>query len=102
MLHVEILLDLICSLSVAATSMISCKEFSTPENPALLKNPPTSAYKDVVNLLSYPSDIAIPSPAVQLWSLVPGTCNSQPPGSCEVQEERAVMILGARAMGTDT
>lgn len=32
------------------------------ENPAVLKNPPVSTYRDVVNLISYPSSIAIASP----------------------------------------
>lgn len=39
-------------------------ELSTPEYPAVLKDPPTSTYEDVVNFLSYPSGIAILSPTV--------------------------------------
>ena len=58
--------------------MIGRKELSTPKNPAVLEDPPTSTDKGMVDLLRYPSGIAIPSPEVQLWSLIPGTRNSQP------------------------
>ena len=54
--------------------VVSCKELGTPENPAVLEDPPTSTNKDVINLLCYLSGIAIPSLAVQLWSLIPRTC----------------------------
>ena len=74
--------------------VISCKELSTPKNPAVLKDPPMSIDKDMVNLLRYPSGIAIPNPAVQRWSLIPGTHNSQPSRSCKIQKERAVVISG--------
>lgn len=36
--------------------MVCCGELSILENPAVLNDPATSAYKDVVNLLSYPSN----------------------------------------------
>lgn len=48
--------------------MINCKELCAPENPPVLKDPPSIADKDVVNLLSYISSNVILSPAVQLWS----------------------------------
>ena len=82
--------------------MIGRKELSTPKNPAVLEDPPTSANKKMVNLLRYPSGIAIPSPAEQRLSLIPGTRNSQPFGSCKIQKERAVVISGTRTMGTNT
>ena len=55
----------------------------------------------MVNLLRYPSGIAIASLAVQCWSLKPGTRNSQPSGSFKIQKER-VVISGTRTMGTNT
>ena len=64
--------------------------------------PLTSTDKDMIDLLRYPSGIAIPSPAVQHWSLIPGTRNSQPSGSFKIQKERAVVIPGTRTMGTNT
>ena len=51
------------------------KEFGTPKNAAVLEDPPTNTEKDMVDLLRYLSGIAIPSPAVQRWSLIPGTRN---------------------------
>ena len=56
----------------------------------------------MVDLLRYPSGIGIASPAVQRWSLIPGTHISQHFGSCKIQRERAVVISGTRAMGTKT
>ena len=44
--------------------VVSCKELGTPENPAVLKDPPTRTIEDVINLLSYSTGIAIPGPAV--------------------------------------
>ena len=75
------------------------KELATP---AVLDDPPTSTDKDMVDLLRYPSSIAIPSLAVQRWSLIPGTRNSQPSGSCKIQKGRAVVVSGTRTMGTNT
>ena len=51
--------------------MIGRKEFGTPKNPAVLEDPPTSIDKDMADLLCYPSGIAVPSPVVQRWSLIP-------------------------------
>ena len=82
--------------------VIICKKLSTLENHAVLENPLTSTNDDVMNLLRYPSNIAIPSPAVQLWSLIPRTCNSQRSGLCKIQKEGAVGVPGTRAMGTNT
>ena len=82
--------------------VISQKELGTPKNPAVLEDSPTSTDKDMIDLLRYPSSIAIPSPAVQRWSLIPGTRNSQPSGSCKIQKEGAVVIPGTRTMGTNT
>ena len=45
--------------------VIGRKELSTPKNPAVLEDPPKSTDKDMVDLLRYPSGIAIPSLAVQ-------------------------------------
>ena len=45
--------------------VISCKNLGTPD-PPVLEDPPMRTNKDVINLLSYPSGIAMPSPAVQL------------------------------------
>lgn len=59
-----------------------------------------TAYKDVVNLPSYPSGDVIQISAVQLWFLGPITCTSQPPGSCKIKEERAVMVPGTRTVET--
>ena len=70
--------------------LIGRKELGTPKNPTVLEDPPTSTDKDMVDLFFYPSGIAIPSPAVQHWYLIPGTRNSQPSGSCKFQKERAV------------
>ena len=53
--------------------------------------------KDMVDLFRYPSGIAIPSPAVQRWSLILRTRNSQPSGSCKIQKEAAIVISGIRA-----
>ena len=82
--------------------VVSYKELSTLENPAVLEDPPTSINKDMINLLCYLSGIAIPSPAVQLWSLIPRTCNSQSSAFCRIQKERYVGVPGTRAMGTNT
>ena len=82
--------------------MIGRKELDTPKNPAVLDDPPKSTEKDMVDVLRYPSDIAIPSPAVQRWSLIPGTRNSQPSGFCKIQKERANVISGTRTMVTNT
>lgn len=79
--------------------MISCKELSTLGNPVVLKDHLMSTYKYVVNLLSYLFGSAIPSLAMQLWSLVQQTCNSQLPGSCTIQEERPVSVPSIRTMG---
>ena len=49
--------------------VVSCKKLSNPENPAVLEEPPMRTNEDVIDLLRYPSGIAIPRPAVQLWSL---------------------------------
>ena len=81
--------------------VVSCKELGTPVNPAVLEDPPTSTNEDVIDLLGYPSGIAIPSSAVQLWSLIPKTCNSQSSEFCKIQKERAVGVPGTRAMGTN-
>ena len=43
--------------------VISYKELGTPENRRVLEDP-LSINEDVINLLYYPSGIAIPSPAV--------------------------------------
>ena len=76
--------------------VISCKEFTIPKNPAVLEDPPTSTNEEGINLLRYPSSIAIPSPVVQLWSLIPRTCDSQPSGFFKIQE-RNVGVPGSRA-----
>ena len=72
--------------------MIGCKELGIPKNPAVLVDPPTSTDKDMVNLLRYPSGIAIPRTRN----------NSQPSESCKIQKERAVVIPGTRTMVTNT
>ena len=82
--------------------VVSCKELGTPGNLTILEDLLTSTNEDVIDLLSYPSSIAIPSPAMQLWSLIPRTCNSQPSGFCKIQKERADGIPVTRAMGTNT
>ena len=82
--------------------MIVRKELGIPKSRAVLKDPPTSTDKDMVDLLRYLSGIAIPSPTEQRWSLIPGTHNSQPSGSCNIQNERAVVIPGTRIMGANT
>ena len=82
--------------------VFSCKKLSTPENPAVLENPPTRTNEDVINLLSYYSDIAIPSPVVLFWSLIPRPYNSRPFVFCKIQKERAVSVPGTRAMETNT
>ena len=82
--------------------VISRNELGTPKNPEVLEDPPTSTDQDMIDLLRYTSCIAIPSLAVQRCSLIPGTRNSQPSGSCKIQKERAVVIPGARTMGTHT
>ena len=81
--------------------MVSCKELGTPVNPAVLEDPPTRTNKDVIDLICYPSGIAISSPVVQLWSLIPRTCNSQPSEFYKIQEI-AVGDPGTRTMGTNT
>ena len=53
----------------------------------------------VIDLLSYPSGIAIPSPVVQLWSLISKPCNSQPSEFCKTQKERAVSVLVPESWG---
>ena len=50
------------------------------------------------DILHYPSGIAIPIPAVQCWSMIPETPSSQASASCEIQNERALVIPGTRAM----
>ena len=80
--------------------VINYKELGIPENPAVLEDSP-STNEDAIILLCYPSSIAIPSPEVQFWSLIPKTCNSQPSEFCKIQE-RAVGVPGTRAMGINT
>ena len=46
--------------------VVSCKELGTPKNAVVLEDPPTSTNEDVIDLLSYPSGIAMPSPTEQL------------------------------------
>ena len=72
--------------------VVSCKELGTPENPAVLEDPPTSTNEDVIDL-SYPFGIAITSPAVQLWSLIPRTCESQPSGFLDFAKFRRRLLL---------
>ena len=76
------------------------KKLGTPENPAVLDDPPTSINEDVIGLLSYPSIIAIL--AVQLWCLIPITCNSQPSEFGKIQQVRAVGVPGTRDIETTT
>ena len=83
-------------------SVVSCKEIGTPVNPAVLENPPTRTNEDVIKLLSYFYGIAIPRPAVQLWSFIARTCNSQSSEFCKIQKEGAVGVPGTRVMGTNT
>ena len=66
--------------------MIGCKELGTPKNSAVLEDPPTNTDKDMVDLLRYSSGIAIPSLALQRWSLIPGAGNSHPFGSFKIQK----------------
>ena len=80
--------------------VVSCKGLSTPKNPAVLENPPVSANKNVIDLHSYTSGIAIPSPSMSLWPLVPRVCSYQPFGSRKTQTVRTVSVPGTRAMGT--
>ena len=67
--------------------VIGCKELRTPKNSVILEDPPTSTDKDMVDLPRYPSGIAIPSLALQRWSLIPGAGNSHPFGSFKIQKE---------------
>ena len=76
--------------------VVSCKEIGTPVNPAVLQDPPKRINEDVIDLLSQPSDIVILSLAVQLWSLIPRSCNSQPSEFCKILQ------TGTKAMGTNT
>ena len=55
--------------------VVDCKELDNPENPAVLEDLPMSTNEYMINLFSYLSSIAIPSPAVQL--LVSDTKNLQ-------------------------
>ena len=82
--------------------VVSCKNFGNPENTEVLADSPTSTNENVIDLLSFLSSITIPSLAVQLWSLIPRTCNSQPSEFCKIQKERAVSVPGTRVMGTNT
>ena len=82
--------------------VVGSKELSTTEDPAVPEEPPTSTYEDVINLFGCATSIGVPSPAVHLRPLVPGTCNSQLPRLCEVKEERTVDIPGTRTIGTHT
>ena len=82
--------------------VVNCKELDTPVNPAVLEDPPTHTNQDVINLLSFPTIIVIPSLTVQLWNLIPRTCNSQPSEFCKIQKDRAVGVPGTRAIGTNT
>ena len=45
--------------------VITRKNQGTPKNSAVLEDPTTSTNKDMVDLICYPSGIAIPSPVVQ-------------------------------------
>ena len=90
------------SLECCNKSVVSCKELGTPVNRAVLEDLPMRTNEDVIKLLSYPSGIAIPSLAVQLWSLIPRTCSSQPSQFCKIQKERFVDVRGTRAMETNT
>ena len=73
--------------------VISCKELGTPKNPVVLENPLKRANEDLIDLLSYPSGIFISSPAVQLWSLIPKTCNSQLSEFSNIQKEEEERAL---------
>ena len=44
--------------------MVGRKELGTPKNLAVLEDIPTSTDKHMVDLLRYPSSIAIPSPLI--------------------------------------
>ena len=71
----------------------SNKKLGTLENTAVLEDPPTSTNEDVIDILSYPSSIAILSPAVQLWSLISRTYYSQPFEVCKIQEKELLVFL---------
>ena len=75
-------------------SMVGAAELGTPVNPAVLKNPPTSANKDVVDLLGCIACIAVPRPAMQVWALMPGASNPHPLGPRKVPEEEAILATG--------
>ena len=82
-------------------AVISYKELGILKDPAVLEDPSTSTIKDMVNLLCYPSGIAIQSLALQCWSLLPRTWNFQPSVSCKIQKERVVVVNGTRAKGAN-
>lgn len=46
--------------------MISPMDLDTPENPAVVENPPKSTHKDVVTFLSCNACITIPGPTKQV------------------------------------
>lgn len=58
-------------------SMISTTDVCTPIYPAVLEYPPTSAGKDVVDILGCIICIAVPCPTMQIRALVPKDRNPQ-------------------------
>ena len=68
----------------------------------VLKDPPLTNIKDVINLLSHSSVTGVPSPVVHLWPLEPSMNNSQPSGSRKVQKETIIGTPCIRTMSTDT
>lgn len=52
--------------------------FSPPENPTVLKDPPMSSNKNMMDLLCPTASTAIPSQVLRLASLKLGACSPQP------------------------
>lgn len=73
-------------------SVITRKELSIPENPAVLENPPATIYKN-----SHHFCIAIPCPALLLSS---ATKNLQLSTFMKVENKKGVSFPGARAYST--
>lgn len=70
--------------------MIGATELSTPINLVVLKDPPASAKKYVINLIGHSTRITVRSPPMQVEALIVGVRNPQFLGSSKVLEKETV------------
>ena len=73
--------------------MISVEELRTAKNPAILENPPTTANKNMIDLLRNNTGIGVPSPAMPLRMLIPSASDPKSPTLCKVKKPSAVLAL---------